>query len=93
MMTKEHKSVGKRVQVCIENTTRYAMGCAVKLDGKKGVISAYSPSSYNGQDKGGNPGPAFLVEFDTPAEPWYSNSSPHSAFWLPPCDLFMAGVK
>jgi len=86
-MTKDHVRVRGRVRVTIADTSKYARGCASKLDGKTGTISAYDPTSFNGQDDKGNPGPAFLVEFDIPAETWHTYGSPHSAFWFPPCDL------
>ena len=84
-------SIGDRVRVAISDTSRYACGCASKLDGKEGTITAHNPMSQNGHgDNGrppGPPGPAWLVEFDIPAEPWTSYSEPYPCFWFPRCDI------
>jgi hypothetical protein len=84
MLTNRAFAIGQRVKVSILNRNRCAVGCAEKLDGHTGVIEQCKENSTNSITCNG---PAYLIRFDVPAEPWWGNSSPHTAFWFDPCDL------
>lgn len=68
-----------RVIVEIKDPERYAMGCAAKLDGKRGKIDRVRTDPNRGE--------MALVEFDTPADKWWSNQLPVECFWFSVSEL------
>ena len=71
--------INDRVKVTIQNRHRYTVGCAESLNGQIGTIANYTASPPEGQ--------RFLVNFDTPANPWWSGQLLVSSFWIPVNDL------
>lgn len=77
--------IGDRVKVIIQDRKRYAVGCAEKLDGARGVIEEIKENSTNSIS---GRGPAHLVRFDQPIKSWWSGGLPVAAFWFDPSELF-----
>jgi len=68
--------IGKKVVTNIVNTDVFAVGAAESLSGKTGTVTEYN--EQNGK---------YLVEFDTPAEKWWTNQLPVRQFWFKRLDL------
>lgn len=82
-----HVAIGRRVRVSIQDPDSFAHRAAECLNGKTGTIAEYTPISYNATDARGMPGPAWLVTFDEPAAPWWTNQLPVSSFWFAASDI------
>lgn len=81
--------IGDRVTVKLRDPDRFASGAATALEGATGVVTSFAPNSYNGDGPG--PGPAWLVEFDSPRPTWWTHQIPVTAFWFPAGDLKISG--
>ena len=66
----------KRVKIIITDPERYSVGCAESLDGKTGIVTEYNERMNK-----------YLVEFDAPADKWWSNQTPCIEFWFPKSNL------
>lgn len=79
---KPHRPDGARARVNITDFATYASGAAECLHGKTGKVSAYVECSINADW-----GPAYLLDFDTPANPWWSGQGLPNSWWFPAAEL------
>ena len=70
----------KRVIISITNPEIYSVGCAESLDGKMGVVTEYNEMMNK-----------YLVEFDAPADKWWSNQTPCIEFWFSESSIIETG--